>query len=176
MVRDMTKPLLRTMFLLGLFSVSACSSDSDEEDTLTASATIQDPDGSVIGTADFVETDGTLTITVEVTVDGAADSMHAIHIHDVGTCSPDFAAAGPHYNPFDDALGEFAGDLDLVNLELDADGEGTFEVESTRLTLDPDEDGTLFDEDGSSIMLHAEPNDSEGAAGARIGCGIVEAD
>lgn len=171
----MLRSMFRPVFLLSLLSLAACGDSEDGEEALTAFAEIEDPDGESLGEATFVERDGVMTITVEVTVPGASDSMHALHIHAGGTCSPDFAAAGPHYNPFDDELGEFAGDLELRNIELDDDGEGTFSVESTRLTLVPDEPGSLFDEDGSTIMLHAEPNDEEGAAGARIGCGVVEA-
>jgi len=49
---------------------------------------------------------------------------------------------------------------------------------STELTLTPGETGTLFDSDGSAVVMHDGADDyisqPAGAAGSRILCGVIE--
>ena len=107
--------------------------------------------------------------------------MHGLHIHTVGACTPDFAAVGGHFNPttaqhgLDNPSGPHAGDL--PNLEIDADGNGTYEATTTLVTLDQG-DNSLFDSDGSALVIHADPDDlitdPAGNSGDRIACGIIE--
>ena len=55
----------------------------------------------ITGTADFTEQKiGTVT-TVEIglTAKGLKPGFHGVHLHAVGTCEPDFAAAGGHFDP-----------------------------------------------------------------------------
>ena len=107
--------------------------------------------------------------------------MHGLHIHTVGACTPDFAAVGGHFNPttaqhgLDNPNGPHAGDL--PNLEIDADGNGTYEATTTLVTLDQG-DNSLFDSDGSALVIHAAPDDlvtdPSGNSGDRIACGVIE--
>ena len=107
--------------------------------------------------------------------------MHGLHIHTVGACTPDFAAVGGHFNPttaqhgLDNPSGPHAGDL--PNLEIDADGNGTYEATTTLVTL-AQGDNSLFDSDGSALVIHADPDDlitdPAGNSGDRIACGIIE--
>src|SRR6185503_14298359 len=55
----------------------------------------------IAGTADFVESQqgsGKL-VTITVSVTGLKAGMHGVHLHAVGKCTPDFAAAGGHFDP-----------------------------------------------------------------------------
>jgi glucose/arabinose dehydrogenase len=147
-----------------------------------ASAQLQDADGQIVGTALFTETEiGIVEIAVSVSglpVDGAGE--HGIHIHEVGACSPNFEAAGEHFNPtnaahgLDDPQGPHAGDL--PNIELDGAGSGDYVTTSDRFTLLPGP-LSIFDIDGSALLIHAgaddQVSDPSGNSGERVACGVI---
>ena len=148
-----------------------------------ASATVVDATGSTVGSIQLVE-DATGRVHVNVHVEGLAPGRHGIHIHGVGACSPTFAAAGGHYNPFgrqhglDNASGSHAGDL--PNLEVNAAGMGHLDATTDRVTLSGGS-STLFDADGSAFIIHANTDDqltdaTNGGSGARIACAVIVAD
>src|SRR5690606_9991895 len=121
-----------------------------------AYADLMTAEGVAVGTAMFEETAEGVQITVEVS--GLEAGTHGIHIHTVGLCeAPDFTSAGGHFNPygaehgFDNPNGPHAGDL--PNLEIGEDGTGSLEYVNTLITLGEGE-GSLFDEDGSALMIH----------------------
>ena len=112
-------------------------------------------------------------------------STHAIHIHEKGDCSAaDATSAGGHFNPTSqqhgrrNPAGPHAGDL--PNLVVDSSGRGQLEV-----SLPADHvatgAGTLFDDDGSAIVVHANADDEmtndgpagPGNSGPRIACGVI---
>jgi Cu-Zn family superoxide dismutase len=91
----------------------------------------------------------------------------------VGQCDgPDFKSAGPHWNPagrqhgHDNPLGAHLGDL--PNLSVGSDGRGT-----ASFTVD----GDMADADGTSLVIHADPDDNKtdpsGNSGARIACAVL---
>src|SRR3954463_16179795 len=55
----------------------------------------------ITGTADFVETQqgAGKIVSITVTVSGLKAGMHGVHLPAVGKCTPDFAAAGGHFDP-----------------------------------------------------------------------------
>ena len=68
---------------------------------------------------------------------------------------------------------------DIPNLEVGANGRGTMKVVTTRVTLS---DGplSLFDEDGSAIIIHGIPDQlitgaskSGVSGGPRVACGVI---
>jgi Cu-Zn family superoxide dismutase len=65
----------------------------------------------------------------------------------------------------------------MPNLEVGADGTGSGEFLARGATLEGGP-GSLFPEGGTSVVLHAAPDDMRsdpaGNAGARIACGVVE--
>jgi Cu-Zn family superoxide dismutase len=76
---------------------------------------------------------------------------------------------------------------DLVNLDVGSDGRGTLLATTTRLALTEAADRpdtrplSIFDADGSSIVIHAlpdlycpDPTDLSCAGGARVACGILQ--
>ncbi len=153
-----------------------------ETDAPMAVATLLDADGNAVGDATFTETEEGVMIQVTLReFTAAAEGEHGIHIHTTGACTPDFQAAGGHFNPTDaqhgmeNSAGPHSGDL--PNLEVDADGNAVYEATDTMITLG-DGEGSLFDEDGSALVLHADPDDMvtdpSGNSGDRIACGVIE--
>ncbi len=144
-----------------------------------AVATLRDAEGKVLGVALFVqESQG---VRISVTVKGLSSGEHGIHIHSVGKCEPpDFLSAGPHFNPtnkkhgLNNPEGPHAGDL--PNLVVNEDGSAVYEHVTNLVTLTPGE-LSLFDEDGSALVIHAGPDDQStdpaGNSGARVLCGVI---
>jgi Cu-Zn family superoxide dismutase len=144
-----------------------------------AAAPLRNAEGQVLGMAIFTqEAQG---VRISVTVKGLSPGEHGIHIHSVGKCEPpDFLSAGPHFNPTNkkhglhNPEGPHAGDL--PNLVAGEDGSAVYEHITDRVTLTPGE-LSLFDEDGSSLVIHAGPDDQmtdpAGNSGARVLCGVI---
>ena len=141
----------------------------------------------ITGTADFVETqqgNGTI-VNITVTVSGLKPGNHGFHLHAVGKCTPDFAAAGGHFdpgpagNPDPDANHPFHMG-DVPQLTAGANGKATMTAATTRVTLS---DGplSLLDADGSAVIVHGNPDQgitgeskSGVSGGPRIACGVIE--
>lgn len=141
----------------------------------------------ISGTAEFEEiAEGTgKEVMVTVSVKGLTPGLHGVHLHAVGKCEPDFAAAGGHFDP--GPAGNTDPDAnhpfhmgDLPNLRVGSDGSGTLRARTTRVTLS---DGPLsvFDADGTAIIIHG--NEDQGITGApksgvsggpRVACGVLQ--
>lgn len=141
----------------------------------------------ITGTADFVETQqgSGKIVTITLSVTGLKPGMHGVHLHAVGKCTPDFAAAGGHFdpgpagNPDPDANHPYHMG-DIPQLSAPASGKATMKVVTTRVTLS-DGPVSLFDADGSAIIIHANPDQgitgeprSGVSGGPRIACGVIE--
>ncbi len=146
----------------------------------SATATLRDGSGKAVGTATLTPAEGGVRIAVSVS--GVAPGPHGFHVHAVGKCEgPDFKSAGPHLNPaakehgMENPRGAHVGDL--PNLQVGADGSGTGEFVARGASLG-EGPGSLFPDGGTSLVLHAAPDDLKtdpaGNAGARIACGVVE--
>jgi superoxide dismutase, Cu-Zn family len=99
----------------------------------------------------------------------------------VGACDPPgFQSAGGHFNPlgwehgFLNPRGPHAGDL--PNIHVPAGGRLELEVLAPGLTLGPGPT-TLFDADGSALVIHEGVDDYRtdptGNAGDRIACAVI---
>jgi Cu-Zn family superoxide dismutase len=140
----------------------------------------------ITGTADFAEraqgTGSLVEITVSVT--GLKPGLHGVHLHAVGKCEPDFTAAGGHFdpgpasNPDPDANHPFHMG-DIPNLQVGQNGRGSMKIVTSRVTLS---DGplSLFDADGSAIIIHGNPDQgitgepkSGVSGGPRVACGVI---
>jgi len=148
-----------------------------------ASASFVDTTGAAVGWAKLVE-DSTGVVHVNIHVAGVSPGLHGIHIHAVGSCSPTFGAAGGHYNPLghkhglDNPDGPHAGDL--PNLVVNPAGNGHLDATTDRVTISAGAT-TLFDADGSALIIHLNPDDqvtdaTNGGSGARIACAVIQAD
>lgn len=166
--------------IVGLVALSACNSQSSEAGgDIVASARISDADDTEVGEAKLHRADGLLTLTISLS--GLTEGSRAFHLHETGNCeAPSFTSAGGHLNPFAKAhgkLNEGGAHLgDLPNIVVAADGtfSGEFPLNGSADDLLP----SLFDEDGTAIMLHEGPDDyltdPSGAAGPRLACGVLE--
>ncbi len=166
--------------LVALSGLAACGGDGDDIAGVgqLATATMSGADGSSMGTVTLEQ--GPNGVLVSADVGGLTPGPHGFHIHDVGACTPDFSAAGGHYAPSGHGHGFMYGDDqhagDLPNLYAASDGTARADVFTNKITLAADADTTVFDDDGSAIIIHAQP-DSYGAepgAGDRVACGVIE--
>ncbi len=145
-----------------------------------AEARIADTEGATIGKVTFEQAPGGVLVSVDVT--GLPPGGHGIHLHAVGSCSPDFKASGGHINPEGVAHGLLnpgGGDNgDLPNLYAAADGSARAEFFTTRVSLKGADLPALLDADGSAVIIHENPDDHMtqpiGGAGGRIACGVIE--
>jgi superoxide dismutase, Cu-Zn family len=145
----------------------------------TASAEMKNATGQSVGTATFTEVPGGVRILLEVK--GVPPGTKGLHIHEVGRCEgPQFTTAGGHFNPDKkqhgslNPQGPHAGDL--PNIVVDGGGGGRMETTTNRIVLGS---GTtsVFDADGSALVVHAAPDDFRtdptGNSGDRIVCGVI---
>ena len=148
-------------------------------DAAEAVAQMKGPDGADMGTVSFTQT--AQGVLVQARMTGLAPGPHGFHIHETGACAPDFKAAGGHYDPHGGHHGwaragqSHAGDM--PNLIAHSDGAAMADVLNTLVSLDKGAAGSLFDSDGSAIIIH-EKADSYGdsaGAGGRVACGVIVA-
>jgi superoxide dismutase, Cu-Zn family len=132
---------------------------------------------------------GTLTLSpgvAGVRIDGALTGVpagvHGIHFHQVGRCDgPDFTSAGPHLNPsgaehgLDNPRGPHAGDL--PNVTANVNQQMIVDMATSRVRLSVTGAGSLFDADGTALVMHADADDQRtdpaGSSGERIACGVI---
>ncbi len=171
--------------LAGAAVVAACASaPSPLNRVAVAYSTIVNAAGETRGTAELWQ-DADNVVHVEVQVTGMPAGSHGIHFHAVGSCESTsagtFAAAGGHYNPLgrqhglDNAQGPHAGDAPNFTVNADGSGRASFTTDRVSLT---DGSTSLFDADGSAIVIHATADDQisqpAGNSGARVACGVVK--
>ena len=134
---------------------------------------------AINGAATFVEENGFIKLVVELR-EADTDKL-AIHIHELGDCeSSDGSSAGGHWNPTKEQHGKW-GELpfhsgDIGNIDIDENGRGFFEMKDhfKRWSLSSSGNTNIM---GRAIIIHAGVDDMSsqpsGAAGARIGCGVI---
>ena len=145
-------------------------------------------DGAVVGSATLVETpssEGIKNVSILLSVRNLSAGNHAVHIHEVGACTP-CSAAGSHLD-----LGPFGNNLpvtanhpyhsgDLINVRVGSTGNGFMAHVTSRVAIS---DGNLgiFDENGASLVVHAlpdtycpDPTDPNCAGGGRTACGVLQ--
>ncbi len=153
---------------------------------LTAEAALESPSGDPIGTVTFRQAASGVLIMADVK--GLAPGGHAFIIHEVGACTPDFDAAGDHFNPTDaehgfihpawqrGESGEGHGG-DLPNIYAASDGSARADFFTVGITLDMDMRHSIFDTDGSAIIVHEKPDsygEHETDTGNRLACGVIK--
>lgn len=169
--------------LAALAALTAPAVAQDAASTAGATAEVMDLEGKSLGTLELMEMGGGVHITGELM--GLPGGDHGIHIHTTGDCDAagKFESAGPHFNPTDhkhgseNPEGPHAGDL--PNLSVQPEGAGVIvDLMNEGVTLG-EGDNSLFDADGSAIVIHADPDDYKsdpaGNSGDRIACGVIEA-
>lgn len=142
-----------------------------------ATASFQFKDGEGQGGAVLVETPNGVLLTA--TIEGLEPGWHGFHIHETGACDPSFQAAGGHYAPGEEGHGfaveggAHAGDM--PNIHVDDQGVARVEQFIKDVTLTESET-TLFDQDGSALMVHAQPDTylDSASAGDRVACAVIQ--
>lgn len=185
MIRDRFSPARAGMAALMLalalaaaacsLSVSVGSESSGGDARLTAR--MQNVDGDAIGTV-VMEQSPTRGFLVTVMLEGLEPGFHGIHIHTIGSCSPDFKASGGHINVDNKQHGllnpEGPDNGDLPNIYVAPDGTAQAEMFTTLVDAD-----ILMDDDGSAIVVHENRDDHItqpiGGAGGRVACGVLSA-
>ena len=166
--------------ILLLVVLTGCSSSEPapaDNIGAAASAAIVSPEGEALGTVTL--TQGAWGVLVAADLTGLTPGAHGFHIHETGTCQPDFAAAGDHFNPGDVGHGYFNSDGthagDMPNIHVTADGTVRADVFNEAITLETGKDNSVFDADGSAIIVHekADTYGAEAGAGGRVGCGVI---
>lgn len=159
--------------------------------TSRAKAVMSGPD--VEGSAEFTEydVDGWKYVHIRLVLDGKPETFaagkHAVHIHEKGDCECDgFKCAGGHFDPGpfgntdpDANHGYHAGDLPSIT--VDENGHGELETITTRVTLSEGPVSILQSEEGTSLMVHGNPDPytsgesgSGHSGGPRLACGKIE--
>jgi Cu-Zn family superoxide dismutase len=152
-----------------------------------AGATIADSTGRTVATASlWQEANGLVHVDVEAQCTNWGCPLlpgeHGLHFHAVGSCvAPVFTTAGGHFNPLgkqhglNNAAGPHAGDAPNITIGSNGRGKATFTTDRITLTAGPT---SLFDSDGSAIVIHAGADDQmsqpSGNSGGRVACGVLK--
>lgn len=183
-MRALLPKLSGCLFIGGVVSIAACAhAPAPLNRVAVAYATISGAGGEPRGTVELWQ-DPDNIVHVQLQLHDLPSGEHGIHFHAVANCegagATPFATAGAHYNPIgrqhglQNAAGPHAGDA--PNVTVGADGRAQTSFTTDRVTLTAGST-TLFDDDGSAIVIHAAADDQvsqpAGNAGARIACGTI---
>jgi Cu-Zn family superoxide dismutase len=164
---------MRQLLLFLPVLVAACETVSEPQGGPPMS--LINTSGQQIGTVRAWQTAGGVSFHIEAA--GLPHGVHGIHVHPIGRCDPpDFASAGTHWNPtnrqhgLNNPQGPHAGDM--PNVTVAANG-----VLSETVVLPHASMAQLVDQDGSSIMIHANADDyvsqPSGNSGPKIACAVI---
>jgi len=145
----------------------------------TASANLKNAQGQDVGKATLTQTPG--GVLISLSVKGLPAGTHAFHVHAVGKCQAPFTSSGGHFNPAGSKHGMMAANGahagDMPNIHIPASGELSVEVMNAAISLEKGKSNSVFDADGSALVIHAGKDDYKtdptGDAGGRIACGVI---
>lgn len=182
----MMSPVRSGLFLAAPFILVSCAAMDENGGTpgataspaRSASANLLAPDGTARGNVQA--TDTAKGIRLVINGENLPAGGHGVHVHMTGACNlPDFASAGPHWNPMgkqhgrNNPQGMHMGDL--PNLLIGTDGRGSLEISIPGATLTGG-NNPMLDADGAALVIHAGPDDMmtdpSGNSGGRIACGV----
>jgi len=134
---------------------------------------IKNAEGQAVGTATLSPAEKGVKIVLDIKK--LPPGEHSIHIHQHAVCdAPDFASAGPHFNPEGSAHmhGAMAGDIPDFSLIVGKDGTAKVTTVAPNVTMG-DDDHSVFSNGGTAIVIHAVSGGTGSAAPPRIACGVI---
>ncbi len=175
----MSKSILKAAVLTGLTLAMAAPvlGPAIADEALSAKAVLKTAGGDPAGTVVLTQTPGGVLIAGEFKNLPAGE--HGFHIHETGACDPDFKAAGGHFAPeghehgYTNPKGYHAGDM--PNLFVGNDTVTRISAFNPNVTLGEGKN-SVFDGDGSAIIVHEKPDSyqADAGAGGRVACGVIE--
>lgn len=140
---------------------------------------IMNTEGKSVGTLQLQQVQR--GVLIDIRLQGLPAGVHAMHIHETGTCDADngFKGAGGHLagsnkHGYLAQGGPHPGDL--PNFRVPPDGDVHIEILNNMVTLEGG-DHPLLDDDGSALIIHAKADDymsqPAGAAGDRMACAKI---
>ena len=168
--------------ILLLTGVAGCASLQNAKQTAVSEVIVADlarANGSWAGVATISKrSDG---VFLSLSAEAPDARTYGMHLHAVGKCEgPEFASAGPHWNPsmkqhgHDNPMGAHMGDL--PNVIAGPDNKITLEQKLSDFMLEGE--GGLLDADGAALVIHEKADDyrtdPSGNSGKRIICGVFK--
>jgi Cu-Zn family superoxide dismutase len=147
-----------------------------EEGDASAVAVMHPTEGNVVsGTVRFTQT--ATGMAIEAHLSGLTEGNHGFHIHQYGDCSAaNGTSAGGHFNPGHaahagpDVESRHVGDMG--NITADAEGSASYSGMNSHLTFEGQNNII-----GRAVIVHGGEDDlasqPTGAAGPRMGCGVI---
>ncbi|MDB5641710.1 MAG: superoxide dismutase family protein [Hyphomicrobiales bacterium] len=157
------------------------SAASAQQGGMTAKVSLVDATGKAMGTAQLTQVEK--GVLVDLDLKGVPPGAHGIHIHQTGKCdgAAKFTSAGGHFtvasqeHGYHSSKGPHAGDM--PNLMVPESGALKQQIFTPGVTLGAG-DNSVFDADGSALVIHAKGDDYRsqpaGDSGDRIACGVIE--
>ncbi|WP_156840500.1 superoxide dismutase family protein [Novosphingobium aquimarinum] len=144
-------------------------------------ASVIDTSGEEIGMVRLQQTPAGVLVTAHVM--GLEKGEHGFHLHQKGMCdaAQKFTTAGGHFNPGNDQHGLMVEGGphggDMPNQYADDSGMIMTQVLNTGVSLDKDAPNSIWDQDGTALVIHAKADDymsqPSGDAGDRVACAVV---
>jgi Cu-Zn family superoxide dismutase len=182
--------LAAAMFAFGSYTTAAGPLQAKAEmngEGIKGKVELKEVPAQSSGHMDMTFLTGTMAVELTVSVTGLKPGAHGIHLHAVGKCEAPFTSAGGHFDPgpasnMDPDANHPFHMGDLPNLVADASGKAQLKTVTNRVTL---REGpiSVFDADGTAIIIHANPDEGITAepkagksGGPRVACGVIEKD
>lgn len=177
----MNRIFIATICALGAAQAASSSVAHAQQTVATAKASFIDQAGKPLGTAQLSQTEK--GVLIEIDLKDAPPGPHGFHIHQTGKCdgADKFTTAGGHFalpgqdHGYQSGKGFHAGDL--PNLIVPVGGALKQQIFTPGVTLGAGA-ASLFDADGSALVIHAKGDDYRsqpaGDSGDRIACAVIE--